>query len=141
MTAACRSGRFDSTLRPKSIHFPLFHYLPMNANRHLPFWFPLLIVLAALQVQADDSQPRALIGKEGLEDWEPLEFGGSGEVLVKDGVLSIDEGVELSGVKFSKPESLPTSNYEIEFEARRTYGFDFFCALTFPVGDLHTCAY
>ena len=112
----------------------------MNANRHLPFWFPLLIVLAALQVQADDSQPRALIGKEGLEDWEPLEFGGSGEVLVKDGVLSIDEGVELSGVKFSKPESLPTSNYEIEFEARRTYGFDFFCALTFPVGDLHTCA-
>ncbi len=32
-------------------------------------------------------------------------------------------------------EALPRSNYEIQLEARRVQGSDFFCALTFPVKD------
>ena len=32
---------------------------------------------------------------------------------------------------------MPTSNYEIELEAQRVDGIDFFCGLTFPVRDSH----
>ena len=58
--------------------------------------------------------------------------------LRKKGVLKIEEGAELSGVVFTGKQ-LPEAPYEIEVEARRTSGVDFFCGLTLPVRDAKTC--
>jgi hypothetical protein len=44
-------------------------------------------------------------------------------------------GVDLSGVTWQG--KFPHSEFEIELEARRVDGTDFFCGLTFPVGDDH----
>jgi len=42
----------------------------------------------------------------------------------------------MTGITYAG-ENLPTNNYEIQLEAKRVDGFDFFCALTFPVDDSH----
>lgn len=75
-----------------------------------------------------------LAGNE-LGQWKSTPFGGEGDVAVTDGVLRIDMGVDLSGVTWQG--KFPTTDYEIELEARRVDGTDFFCGLTFPVGDDH----
>ena len=76
--------------------------------------------------------------KKGMGSWKPINFGGEGETTWKKGVLTINEGAELSGVVWSGKE-LPAAPYELEVEARRTSGVDFFCGLTLPVRDKETC--
>ena len=76
--------------------------------------------------------------KPGMGSWKALNFGGEGETVWKNGTLTIEEGAQLTGLVFSGPE-LPTAPYEIEVEARRTSGVDFFCGLTLPVRDAKTC--
>ena len=49
-------------------------------------------------------------------------------------------GQSLTGVTWSPATGsapLPKVNYEIQLEARRTVGNDFFCGLTFPYKDTH----
>ena len=74
----------------------------------------------------------------GMGSWKALNFGGEGETTWKDGTLTIEEGAQLTGLVFSGKE-LPVAPYEIEVEARRTSGVDFFCGLTLPVRDAKTC--
>jgi len=65
--------------------------------------------------------------------WKPCHFGGDGEITMKDGVLAMDFGDPLTGVRWEG--DFPKDNYEISLEARRVGGFDFFCGLTLPVGE------
>ncbi len=67
--------------------------------------------------------------------WEPCEFGGDGPIEITDKVIEVGYGDPLTGVRWKG--SFPKDNYEVEIEARRTDGFDFFCALTFPVAETH----
>ena len=76
------------------------------------------------------------------QNWKPLkdkwvvsQFGGDGEVVIKDNLITMDFGDPLTGIRWEN--ELPKENYEVELEARRREGFDFFCALTFPVGEKH----
>ena len=73
-------------------------------------------------------------GKE-LGQWKPTPFGGEGEVTAAEGVLRIAMGADLSGVTWKG--EFPKQNFEIALEARRVEGSDFFCGLTFPVGESH----
>ncbi|MDR3109307.1 MAG: DUF1080 domain-containing protein [Planctomycetaceae bacterium] len=68
-----------------------------------------------------------------LEGWTRPEYGGDGDVTVKDGVIKIEAGASMTGIKYEK--LVPTTDYEIRYQARRTMGGDFFAALTFPVGE------
>jgi len=78
-------------------------------------------------------------GKD-LKNWEAVDMGGSGDIAVEGGQLVINQGESLSGVVYQKVEELPLTNYEITLQAKRLQGVDFFCGLTFPVGDLKKCA-
>lgn len=79
---------------------------------------------------------RALFNGKDLTGWKVTEFGGEGDVVVEDGQLVLDMGQPLTGVTFTEKD-LPTNNYEVEVEAMRVEGFDFFCCLTFPVDESH----
>ena len=74
--------------------------------------------------------------KEGMGPWKALNFGGEGDTTWNEGTLTIEEGAELSGVVFTG-KNLPEAPYELELEARRTSGVDFFCGLTFPYKETH----
>ena len=79
----------------------------------------------------------SLVPEKEMGHWKAINFGGEGESAWEKGVLTINEGAELSGVVWGG--ELPEAPYEIELEARRTSGVDFFCGLTFPVRDKKTC--
>ncbi|MEZ5299675.1 MAG: hypothetical protein R3F11_03245 [Verrucomicrobiales bacterium] len=49
--------------------------------------------------------------------------------------MRLGAGAGITGMRFAPGgEALPADGYEIELEARRVSGSDFFCGLTFPVG-------
>jgi hypothetical protein len=75
----------------------------------------------------------SLFDGKTLKGWKPTEFGGEGDVKVEDGNLVLDMGNDLTGV--TATQQVPKVNYEVELEAMRVAGSDFFCGLTFPVKD------
>ena len=100
----------------------------------------LLSLLSGAALAADPPKPVVLFDGKSIDDWEVVDIGGSGEVLLEEGALVIKMGDSVSGAIYKKADKLPVTNYEITLEARRTMGVDFFCGLTFPVGSLKTCA-
>ena len=68
-----------------------------------------------------------------LDSWKKTNFGGEGEVEISEGEIQMDFGSSMSGITYTGP--LPTTDYEIQLEAKRVDGVDFFCGLTFPVQD------
>ena len=78
---------------------------------------------------------KPLFNGKDLRNWKITNFGGEGEVKVgPKGEIVIHEGVDLSGITTTRKD-LPTTNYEVEFEAQRVMGTDFFVGYTFPVGN------
>jgi len=80
------------------------------------------------------SAERVLFDGKTLEHWRAVDFAGGGEVSVKEEALVIGMGQPMSGVKWTG-EALPKTNYEVNFEAQRVDGSDFFVGLTFPVKE------
>jgi hypothetical protein len=78
-------------------------------------------------------------GGDSIDDWETRDAGGSGTVELQDDFMWIGTGESITGAVYKKKDLLPVMNYEITLEAQRLQGLDFFCGLTFPVGDLKTC--
>ncbi len=109
--------------------------------------FPVLLLTAALAgpvtplVGAEKApQWRSLFDGRTLGSWAQSGFEGEGAVKVENpfrggpGAIILHEGVTLSGVTWTKASELPRTNYEVELEAMKLHGEDFFCGLTFPVG-------
>ena len=88
--------------------------------------------------------------------WKACQFGGEGDVTIKGGVIKMEYGDPITGIRWEGPfegdkeksdenktadnpkaQSLPRDNYEIRWECRRDRGYDFMCAFTFPVADKH----
>lgn len=80
-----------------------------------------------------DKNVTSLFDGKTLKGWKSTNFGGEGEVLVKDGSLVLEMGSDLTGITWQDAKSIPRSNYEITFQAMRVDGFDFFCGLTLPI--------
>lgn len=77
-------------------------------------------------------QEISLFDGKTLTGWAITDFAGGGDVRVEDGRLILGSGV-MTGVTWTN--DLPRMNYELSLEAMRVEGNDFFCGLTFPVGE------
>ena len=84
----------------------------------------------------DDGWLSLFNGKD-LSGWEETDYAGRGNVKVQNGELHIENGLVITGVTYTNKTVLPETNYEIEYEAKKLNGTDFFGLLTFPVGDAH----
>lgn len=110
-----------------------------SSNR--PDWkarFFLFVCLSlALTARAAEPAPNwvSMFDGKSMKGWAVTEFGGHGEVAVKDGNIEIGMGAALGGTHWTN--EFPKSNYEISLEAQKFDGSDFFCGLTFPVGESH----
>jgi hypothetical protein len=87
---------------------------------------------------ATDEQPAAqdwkpLFDGASLAGWEVTPFGGHGEVDVEDGVIVLGMGSPLTGITYQR--DFPRCDYEVQVEAMRIDGVDFFSTITFPVQD------
>jgi hypothetical protein len=83
----------------------------------------------------DETKGTRLFDGETLGQWESTDFGGQGNVYVFDDAIYMDMGNSGTGITWKGP--LIRMNYELTLEAMRDDGFDFFCGLTFPVGENH----
>ena len=80
-------------------------------------------------------------------DWTPCRFGGDGPVeIATDPASSTDErlttlgfGDPLTGIRVESDSAVAkiSDSYLWTVRARRVDGYDFFAAMTFPIGDQH----
>jgi 3-keto-disaccharide hydrolase len=75
---------------------------------------------------------QSLFDGKTLKGWTVTDFAGRGEVRVHDGRILLEMGV-MTGITWTNP--ILRMNYEVELDAMRVEGSDFFCGLTFPVGE------
>lgn len=97
------------------------------------------IALFSSAADAPKADTFVLFDGKSLADWESVDTGGSGEVTLEEGEMILNQGESITGTVYKKAAELPLQNYEITLETMRVNGVDFFCGLTFPVGDLKTC--
>ncbi len=97
--------------------------------------------VTTVSCSADEAVPAAkapqwksLFDGKSLKNWKSSEFGGEGEVAVKDGVIVMQQGSEMTGITWTGGD-LPKINYELALLAQRIDGSDFFCGLTFPIKE------
>lgn len=103
---------------------------------HLSRRAALVWLLAASTAAAVEPDWRPLFDGRSLGDWKATPFGGGAAPTVVDGAIRIEPGADLNGVTWQG--EFPRVGYELSLEARRVDGNDFFCGLTFPVGE-HCC--
>lgn len=84
---------------------------------------------------ADVGKPISLFDGKSLAGWSITQFGGEGEVTIDDGKIVLEMGNNMTGITLADTVKIPVIDYEISLEAMRIEGDDFFCGLTFPVGD------
>jgi hypothetical protein len=91
-----------------------------------------------IPAKSDKDQPewKSLFDGKSLAGWKSTEFGGEGEVAVKDGAILLPPGNDMTGVTYSRSD-FPKMDYEIVLEGKKLQGSDFFCTTTFPVGETH----
>lgn len=75
-----------------------------------------------------------LLAEGVVQNWQPSAFGISGRETIEPHNIQLTMGNPFTGVTW-EGEPLPTENYEIEVTARKVMGQDFFCGLTFQVGE------
>ncbi len=85
------------------------------------------------QFPLDPGQEVSLFDGQTLGLWKITDFGGQGDVHIEDGAITMEMGSYMTGVTWTGP--VERMNYEITLEGMRVQGNDFFCALTFPVGE------
>ena len=98
-----------------------------------------LILCFSLHAETPAANELVLFDGKSLDDWEARDAGASGSVEIRDDMMIIGTGESITGAVYKKTDKLPVTNYELTLEAERLEGLDFFCGLTFPVGDLKTC--
>lgn len=100
---------------------------------HLSRRATLAWLLAAATATAAESDWQPLFDGRGLGEWAATPFGGGAPPTVVEGAIRIEPGADLNGVTWQG--EFPRVGYELALEARRVDGSDFFCGLTFPVGE------
>src|SRR5205807_10265703 len=94
----------------------------------------LCLVGSAAEPAKDAGTTKELFNSKDLSGWKKTDFGGEGEIEVKDGKIITHQGASLTGVQYTN--ALPARiDYQITLEAMKIEGDDFFCGLTFPVKD------
>jgi hypothetical protein len=83
--------------------------------------------------KAADPSWKSLFEGGSLDGWKKTPFGGEGAVEARDGSIVMSAGSPMTGITYAR--EFPKMNYEISLQAMRVDGSDFFCGLTFPVGD------
>jgi|SRR5579862_2579075 len=76
---------------------------------------------------------KSMFDGKTLAGWKETDFSGKGQVHCESGLMILDSGNSLTGVNWTN--DAPKTDYEIALEGMKLDGSDFFCGLTFPVGD------
>jgi len=93
----------------------------------------LLLSICTPAAYSATNEWKSLFDGKTFNGWKVTDFAGHGEVGVEAGQIRIGTGVMLTGASWTN--EIPKVDYEVSLEAMKVEGDDFFCGLTFPVGD------
>jgi len=79
------------------------------------------------------SESTLILDGRSLRGWEITNFGPQGPVSVSGNEIILGMGDGCTGISWKG--DFPIINYEVTLEAKRIAGNDFFCGMTFPVGN------
>ena len=129
LLAGCATERYQpSTVFPNSV------VTPVPKSDVTPTEMEFLQRAVAEPVKPFDGEGwRELFDGKSLNGLRVTEFNEGGSVIVTNGLLVFHRGNPFVGVNL--PTHVPSMNYEVAFDAMRVGGDDFFCGLTFPVGE------
>jgi hypothetical protein len=105
---------------------------PLSRRQFLAATLPLCVASLPAFAAGSPGEWVSLWDGKTLGDWQVTDFAGHGEVTVSGGELVLEAGLDLTGINLAKAPL--EMGYELELEAMRVKGGDFFCGLTFPVG-------
>lgn len=91
------------------------------------------IACAVLLATGADDPRRSLFDGKTLDGWKDAGYHDAPKATVEDGAIRLPKGSPMSGITSTRAD-LPTTDYELTYEAMRVDGRDFFAAATFPVG-------
>lgn len=74
-----------------------------------------------------------LVDGESMTGWEITNFGPQGPVYLSGNEIILGMGEGCTGITWKK--DFPAMNYKVTLEAKKIAGNDFFCGITFPVGE------
>ena len=89
----------------------------------------------ASRVASHEAPWSDLFAQELRSSWAETEFGGGGEIRWSDDAVEFGFGSPLTGISWTG--EFPRESFELRLRATRLEGNDFFCGLTFPVGEGH----
>ncbi len=105
----------------------------MNSLSRRRFLAVAALALAAPHCPAAEPEWLPLFDGKTLGKWKETDFAGRADVSVKEGEILLPQGGDITGINL---EAAPAKmDYELELQAKRVEGDDFFCGLTFPVGE------
>ncbi len=105
-----------------------------SARASLAAAFLFLTACASTPETRSDGEWITLFDGTSLAGWKEV-YGNDGLVEVAEGRMQIGFGSPLAGATWRG--ALPEIDYELELDAARLAGTDFFLGLTFPVSDAH----
>jgi len=79
---------------------------------------------------------RSLFNGHDLVGWnvvDEYDFARHGNITVEDDAIILGAGTPATGIRIDG--DFPRMSYEVTLEAKRIEGADFYCGITFPVGD------
>lgn len=88
-----------------------------------------------LTIARQDGAWMPLFDGNSLRNWKMTDFPSPGPVTVKNGKILLSAGQAMTGITWTG--DFPRQNYEVRLKSMRVDGSDFFCCLTFPVGQGH----
>jgi len=123
---------------------------PRRRRLHRALWLSLFFTTAALGAQTPPAAAlpataaaetgQSLFDGKTLAGWKPSAFDTQKPVKIESpfqngpGAVILERTEYLCGITRDAGE-VPRTNYEISLEAMKLEGSDFFCGLTFPVGQ------
>jgi arylsulfatase A-like enzyme len=92
------------------------------------------------EIKPKADKTKALFNGKDLTGWAPIKehyFKQAGEVKVIDHEIQLAAGKPGTGIAVAgeNAKQLQRMNYQIELDAKRVEGGDFFCGMTFPVNE------
>jgi hypothetical protein len=123
----------------------------MNFSRKLIYYVSLAIILICVvcvsgcknrnaaketesSVEKGKSDTTLLFNGKSLDGWAITNFGPQGPVYISGDQIILGMGEGCTGITWKN--SFPVTGYEVTLDAKRVAGNDFFCGITFPVGEI-----
>ncbi|MCP4453480.1 MAG: DUF1080 domain-containing protein, partial [Planctomycetes bacterium] len=104
-----------------------------HSDRRIAWTLMVVIMAGSGQALASPPPEIDLFDGKTLGLWKETGFFGQGAVSIQDETIILGRGQDMTGITWTGP--LIRQNYEINLQAKRVEGSDFFCGLTFPVGE------